>query len=333
MSPDRVVVPEPPTGLGDGFLTEYWRSQEPLPTLEGPHLWWYYVQRGFQTMLALPMSNAIAVMTIAISLFMLGGFLLLLQNVDRVISRAGSSLYVTAYVREGTPEPQVAELLRELEGNSRVRSVQLVTKQQALESFRKQLGPSSDVLEGLAGENPLPASLDLVLYPDELGTGSIEAVVSGLRKKPIIDDVAFGSEWVDRAQNILKVFRLFGVVGLLIALAVIVFLIANTIKLVIYARRDEIGIMQLVGASDGFVKIPFVISGLVQGGIGAVIGVILLWGGFFLLDLQVRNSQLFGVTLPELSFLGIGATIIVLLLGLIVGALGSFFALGRFMKS
>ena len=333
MSPDHLIVPEPPTGLGDGFLTEYWRSQEPLPTIEGPQVWWYYLQRGVQTMIALPMSNAIAIMTIAISLFMLGGFLLLLQNVDRIISRAGNSLYVTAYVRDNSTEPQVAELLRELESNSRVRSVTFVSKPQALESFRKQLGPSSDVLEGLAGENPLPASFDIVLYPDELGTGAIEGVIAALRQKPIVDDVAFGSEWVDRAQGVLKVFRLFGVLGLLIALAVIVFLIANTIKLVIYARRDEIGIMQLVGASDAFVKIPFVISGLVQGGIGAILGVLLLRSGFFLLDLQVRNSQLFGVTLPELSFLGVGATVVVLLLGLFVGALGSFFALGRFMKS
>jgi len=333
MSDQKFSVPEPPTGMGSGFLTEYWRQGEPLPRISGWEVAWYFLQRGFQTVVALPMSAGITVMTIAVSLFLLSSFLLGVQNVGRLVVSAGSTFYVTVYLKENVPEKDLVDFTKGLENNRRVRSIEYVSKSDALESFRRQLGPRSAFLEGLEGDNPLPASVDIVLQPDELGADSVNVIIDELRKNDrVVDEVVFGNEWVEKVQGILKVFRLIGGVSLLIILLIVIFLIANTIKLVFYARRDEIGIMQLVGASEWFVKTPFIIGGLLQGLVGSVFALLLLRLSFGLLRAQLASVSVFGMVLPEFSFLS-GFTVVgILLLGLIIGAVGSFFSLGRFMN-
>jgi len=92
-TPPKINVPEPPVAIGSGFLSEYWSSREPLPTIQGPGIWWYYIQRGIRTVIALPTNGIIAVITIAISLFLLAGFLLILQNVGYLLHEAGNTRY------------------------------------------------------------------------------------------------------------------------------------------------------------------------------------------------------------------------------------------------
>ncbi|MFN8391528.1 MAG: permease-like cell division protein FtsX [Bdellovibrionota bacterium] len=326
-------VPEPPTGMGSGFLTEYWQQEDPLPRIRGFRNVWYFIQQGFKTVAALPMSSGITIMTIATSLFLLAGFLLAVQNVGRLVVSAGSTFYVTVYVKEQAPQNEVNDFIRELEGNPRVRSVEYISKDQALEAFRKDLGARSAFLEGIEKDNPLPASIDVVLQPDDLGINAVSSMLERLRANTtVVDEVVYGNEWVERMQGVLRIFRLFGAVSMVIMLVVVISLIANTIKLVIYARRDEIGIMQLVGASEWFVKTPFIVGGLIQGGVGSVLGIIFLRMSFALLTSQIQNMTLFGSLFPQLTFLHWATISAIVLFGLLIGALGSFFSLGRFMN-
>ncbi len=334
MSPDdqKFSVPEPPPGIGSGFLTEYWTQEEPLPRMKGWEVIWYFIQRGIQTVLALPMSNTITIMTIAISLFILAGFLLGVQNIGRFMSSAGGTFYVTAYLRDGVTEKDLAEFTRELEGNSRVRAVEYVSKDKALELFRRDLGARSDFVDGLEKDNPLPASVDIVLHPDELGIDSVNSMIEQLRRNRAVEEVVFGNEWVEKIQGILQVFRFIGAIGLIVVMVIVISLIANTIKLVFYARRDEIGIMQLVGASEWFVKTPFIIGGLLQGLVGSVLGILFLRVGFSMLGYQLQNVSVLGIVVPELAFLSWATIFAVVLLGLLIGGLGSLFSVGKFMK-
>lgn len=329
--PSIFDVPEPPVGMGSGFLTEFWKSEEPLPKIKGMEIWLYYLQQGVRTVLALPMSSLITIFTVAVSLFLFAGFLLVLQNIGNVLREAGTSLYLTAYVKEGAPENDVYNFVKELQNNEQIRSVKYISKAEALKQFKADLGSRGGFLEGLEQNNPLPASVDIILRPAG-GFSDTEKMVAKLRQVPVIDEVVYGSEWVERAQSIIKLFRLFGLACLLVTLAVIIFLISNTIKLVIYARRDEIAIMQLVGASDPYVKVPFIIGGALQGIIGSFIGLLLLRLAFLLLNFELRNSIVVGIALPEIAFLNFLAIVGVVLIGLVVGAVGSFFALGRFMN-
>ncbi|OVE80129.1 hypothetical protein BVY02_01150 [bacterium J17] len=332
MSESSINIPEQSVELGSGFLRDYWESKEPLPKFEGLALYWYFVQRAFQTVISLPMSSFITIMTIAVSLFLLSGFLLLLTNVDRMISSAGGTLQVTAYFAEGATEGEITSLIEKLEQSPKIRSIEFVSKSKALENFRADLGSRSSFLEGLDENNPLPSSIDIVFRPDELGINSLEKTIAGIRNTAFVDEVVYGSEWVEKTQGVLRLFRYVGVVTLGIALLIIVFLIANTIKLVIYSRRDEIAIMQLVGASDSFVKVPFILGGLFQGILGSVVAIFFLRVAFSVLNIQVKSSNVFGVAIPRLMFLDFWSILGVIFLGVVVGAIGSMFALGRFMN-
>ena len=329
---EEFAVPEPPPGVGPGFLSDFWQSQDSLPRISGIEVMFYYLHRGLHNIIALPTSSGITILTIGIALFSLGGFLLILQNVERIIEGSGTNYQLTAYFKDAVDESQVVPFMEQLEKDTRIRSVKYVSRDEALELFREALGPKDSLLDGLTGNNPLPASVDLVVQPDELGISSVERVVQSLRASEIVDDLVYGSEWAEKTRGVLQVFRLFGVWAILIALGIIVFLISNTIKLVIYARREEVAIMQLVGASDSFIKIPFVLGGLLQGLIGSVFGLAFLRLSFLLLDLQIRNSTVLGVGIPQMHFLTAWGLTAILLVGAIVGAIGSFFALGRFMN-
>lgn len=330
-SGNKFNLPEQEANLVPNFLTEYWQSREPLPSIRGVELWLYYLQRGFQTFYGLLGANMIAVLTIAVSLFLFAGVLLVLLNVDRVISEAGTSLSVSAYLKESTTNAERESLLRELRENKSIRSVTFISKEQALELFRKDLGARSSFLDGLDQDNPLPASVDLLLHPDELKVGSVDAFVGRLRENPVIEEVVYGSEWVRRMQGVIRVFRVFSFVLLGIVLCVIMFLISNTIKLVLFSRRDEIAIMQLVGARDADVRSPFVICGALQGIVGGVLALGLAHIAFTLLDFELRSSTIVGVALPSLEFLPVWLAFGIFLFAVLIGTFGSKLAVRKFM--
>jgi len=332
MAEQRVNIPEPPPDIGSGVLAELWRGEAQLPKIQGFPLLVYYLRRGVDNLIALPMSNLITVLTIAISIFVFAGFLLILQNIDRIVSGAGTTLYFTAFIKDGAADKDVMSFLQELEKSPGVKSVRYLSKADALNMFREELGGRGGFLRGIETANPLPASFELILQPDELKIGRTDRAVDKLRNNPVLEEVIYGSEWVERSQNVIRVFRYLGYVSLFVVLTIIVFLIANTIKLVIYSLRDEIAIMQLVGATDGFIRTPFIVGGVLQGFVGSVAGLLLLRAIFIFLNHEVANSTLLGVALPELFFLGMPLVCLIILLGIVIGALGSLFALGRFMN-
>jgi cell division transport system permease protein len=213
-----------------------------------------------------------------------------------------------------------------------VDSVEFVTPQHALESFRGELAERGGFLDGLEKGNPLPASFDIGLSSAVSKKALIEEFVEQLRSSAEVDDVIYGSEWLERLQGVLKVLRFFGLLVGALMLAIVVFLISNTIKLIIYSRRDEIEIMQLVGATDATIKLPFLVGGALQGLLGSVVGLGLLGLGYGIVDYSLRGSALFGVVLPNLSFLGVGALSLIVLGGVVIGGVASLFALGRHMN-
>lgn len=327
----RFRVPQPKIEVGRGFLTEYWKDEKPLPRIEGIGLPVYYLEQGIRHLLALPTSSVVTVLTIAVSLFLLSGFLVTMKNIDKLITNAGSTLDMTVYVKDSAGEKEVKTFVEELRANASFVSVQFFTKDEALAQFRKELGGHQVILEGLDQGNPLPASIQLVLREDELGIGQIETVVQKLRANAVTEEVIYGSEWVKRIHRVIGFFRNIGFVGLLVILGIVMFLIANTIKLVIYARRQEIAIMKLVGSSDNFIRIPFIIGGVIQGLLGTIIGVMCLTVAFWLVNYQFAQASLFGSTFPELIFLGSGSLFVILFVGVAVGAIGSLFALRQFL--
>lgn len=331
MTDSKFRMPEARVEVGRGFLKEYWKDEKPLAMMSGRELPWYYLQQGLRTISALPMSNTITIMTIAISLFLFSGFLLILKNTDRFISNIGNSLEVTVFLKDSAGSEDVLKFSEELKRSPAIRSVSYVSKEDALATLRGYLQEDSSFLDSLAGTNPLPASLDILLHADEVGVNQMETIVNRLREHSLVEDIAYGSEWVGKIQGIIKIFRFFGLVILMTILATVVFLIANTIKLVIYSRRNEIEIMKLVGSTDGFIKIPFFIGGVVQGTIGASVALILVACAVWLMNFELARSTVFGATLPSFLFLTPLSICFIVSIGIIVGAVGSLFAVRQFL--
>lgn len=332
-SGSKMFIPEPAPELGPGFLSSYWTAEEELPRMSRSELFRHFIARGIENVLAIPLSSGITVGTISVALFLLGGFMLFLQNVDSALTNSGAQFQLLAYLRDDVEPEAIDAFLETLKSNSTVEQVRHVTKEQALEEFRLQLGANAELLAGLSVTNPLPASVEIsVRGADSIGQAATDELVNKLRNSEIIDEVTYASEWVEQSKKIIKVFRLIGITALGLVMLIVVFLISNTIKLVIYMRRHEISIMLLVGAGDDAIRVPFMLGGLIQGVVGSILGLGFLRLTYLLIEAQLRASPIIGKALPDIFFLSRISVVSILFIGAGVGCLGSLFALRKFMK-
>lgn len=274
--------------------------------------------------------------SIAISLFILGVFLLLGMNLNDWTKEVENQVEIRVYLSLDVTEAQIASLHQAIGNIEEVRLVRFVSKAEGLEMMRESLGKDAEkILEGFEEDNPLPDSFTVeVDEPRQIGVAAekIEALNDNYAL-PLIDKVDYGKNTVEtlfRVTEIIQKVILLLVAGLAITS---MFLISNTIKLTIVARRREIGIMKLVGATNSFIRWPFFVEGAILGLIGALIPVIIIWIGYWEL---VKNSQLtFGVMMirmippeeimPKLSLVLMG-------IGLLIGVFGSTLSVRKFLR-
>jgi cell division transport system permease protein len=271
---------------------------------------------------ASPVTSAVATATIALCLLLAGAFALLLTNMEQVLTRFGEQVHVSAYLDDGLAQAEQEQLLARVRGAAGVESVTLVSKEAALERFRASPFGRASLLDGL-DDNPLPASLEIVLAPEARNRGGVEALVASLGEVPGIGELGYGHEWVEGyARAVAAVRGLALAIGAVLALATLL-IVANTIRLSIYARRDEIEILQLVGAGRVFVATPFLLEGLLEGALGG--GVAL---GTLALVFRGARAVLGGglellLGYAEPAFFGLGGALALLGAGAALGLIGS----------
>jgi cell division transport system permease protein len=286
----------------------------------------YFVRTALAGLRASPLTSAIAVLTIGVSLVLVGAFALLLANMEELLERFGDDLQVTAYLEDGLGREQIEELLHSALTVEGVQSARVVSKQEALERFRAGVGRGSQLLDGL-DENPLPASLELTLEPAQRSAAGMARVVGSLQGLAGVAQLASGQDWVEGYLRAIALLRGIGWgLGLLLALATLL-IVANTIRLAVYARRDELEILSLVGASRAFMNAPFLLEGLLQGALAGALALALLYALFRLVlpGFEFGLALLLGgvaprfFALPEMAVLVAG--------GAALGAIGSAAAL------
>jgi len=239
----------------------------------------YFARTALRGLRTSPVTSAVAVVTIAVSLVLVGTFALLSGNMRDLLDRFGDDLRVTAWLAQELPEPEqraLADRARALPG---VAHVDLVTKDEALRRFREGVGRGGALLEGLE-ENPLPASLEVAVRRSGPGRDGVEDVTAALAALPGISDVESGAEWVQgylRAESLVRGLGLG--LGTILVLATVL-IVANTIRLAVLARRDELEILSLVGASRAFLTTPFLLEGALQGAAGGVLALTALYALF-----------------------------------------------------
>ena len=289
----------------------------------------YFLRKALENIWINPFLSLVTLSTIAISMLILGLFSLIYLNVQQSLHQMGGELQITAYLQETISSEQAEVLRSKVADWPEVEGITYISKKQALARFRSQLREYAGILEGLK-ENPLPASLELTLMPQYGRSGNIKELSTRLGRLPGVAEVQYGRKWMAKLRVFVEVMKLVGItVGGLLLIATI-FVISNTIKLTFYSRREELEIMRLVGATDFFIKAPFLIEGLLHGLGGALLAAgglsLLILFLFSHLDLPLRLAVTAG-SLPTgqlvAGFLG---------LGLLLGVLGSMVSLRRFLR-
>lgn len=265
-----------------------------------------------------PGLGVLSVFTVAFSLFAFGLFGLVAYNTRLALERLEERVEIRAYVTEGTETDAVAAALGDIRAFPEVANVIYVSPEDALKKARVEMAEFKDVFE----PEFLPASLEVRLKAGNRGPDQVRAVAKRLNGYPFVDDVRYGEEWVQKFYSVRRAATAAGIIlGIAFAFAAMI-IIGSTIRTSVLARSREIGIMRLVGATDGFIRAPFLIDGLLKGLIGGVMAVTLMWVTRAALTATVFAFQFFPT--PVL-LLGI-------LVGAIIGLLGSALSVGRQLK-
>jgi cell division transport system permease protein len=271
-------------------------------------------------------STLIAVLTTAFTLACFGVFLLVYFNLKAVANLLQEDFQVVVYLEDDLSQQEIRELQRQIDEAPAVEALVYVSKDQALEEFRKQFPSDSHLLQGL-GENPLPASFEVVLVPALRSAKSVKRWAGGIRDIPGVADVQYSREWLERLSAVIRYLELAALtVGSILSIASVA-IIGSTIRLTLQARQDEIEIMELIGATGTFIKVPYLLEGAILGTLGSILSLVVLRGGFELMKAQVGSPGHF-------LDLGIGAHFFTLYLssvlvgaGLLLGFTGSFVSL------
>jgi len=263
--------------------------------------------------------------TIGVALFVLGGFLIVTSNLEQLAAEWGQTAEMSVYLSDGIEDTDRATLEKMLEGAPPVTTFEYVSKDDALARFQSTFADLAGAVDTLEG-NPLPASYEVRLAAGAGGPGDLDALVEGLRTAPGVDDVRYDRQWLDRLLMAVTLLRAVGL-GLGAILTVGASLtIANVVRLALFARRDEIEIMRLVGAPHAYVRGPFIAEGALQGGVGAIVAL----SGLAAVFLLARGPYLVpladAVNLSGIRFLPLSLSLLLLGGGIAVGCLGGFVA-------
>ncbi len=222
-----------------------------------------------------PGVNALATATLASVLFAAGLVLLVVHNVQGRLEAWRQDVRVEVYLEESATEEAREGIRRRLSAAPGVSRVDFVSRDEALRRFRLSFGSLADLVPEL-GENPLPESFEAFLVPGSGAAAAARGISSALRGTRGVEDVRFDLEWLDRLDASLRLARAGGAAAALAILAVVALVIAGVVRLAVHARREEIDVMLLVGASPGLVRGPFLVSGIAQGLAAAAIGIALV---------------------------------------------------------
>lgn len=268
-------------------------------------------------------SGALSTATIAVALFVLGAFLITTSNLQRLGREWSNSAQLSVYLTDGVTAAERAAIERTLAPGSVVASVQFVSKADALARFKKTFSDLTSTIDGL-GDNPLPASFEVQLLGG--ANSAVDLLVAELRQLPGVADVRYDREWLARLVAAIDVIRLVGgVLGVMLTLAAAL-TVANVVRLGLYARRDELDIMELVGAPRAYVRGPFVMEGTLQGGLGALVALVALGVVFLALRGRYLVPLASAINLSAVQFLSVELCLILVAGGMVVGCIGGLVA-------
>lgn len=265
-----------------------------------------------------PLLSALGVLTIAFSLFAFGLFGLVAINIRRALEQVSERVEVRAFLSDSADIEQVAAAMKDIGEFPEVLQVGYVSQEDALVRARKEMGEFADVFEA----GVLPASIEVHLRPGMRSPAVVKSVADKIRTYHFVDDVRYGEEWVEKLYRLRNIATVAGIALGVAFAAVAVIIIGATIRMMVLARAKEISIMRLVGATDMFIRLPFLIDGLVKGVLGGLVALLLVWIANRVVNEYVIQTIFFN---RDLIFLGV-------LGGAAMGMFGSLVSVGRHLR-
>jgi cell division transport system permease protein len=282
---------------------------------------YYIIDEALRTVKRHKGLTSISIVIMSLSLLMLAVFLLATDNVLKLVGQAQSEMKLYVYLDDSISQSTAEDLYRKVLEMPDVSEVQFVSKEEAMEDFREQLGDDADLLTTLR-TNPLPNTLWVTPREEAKTRDSMIALAGAIEPMSGVEEVRYGREFLDRFATVLKaLYFVNAVVGFIVILSAL-FIISNAVRLTVISRRKTIEILRLVGATNSYIVAPFIIEGAFSAGVAAVLSLVLLYG------VSVLSRQ----AIPDVTFFSPEKSAVYLLTCVVIGSIGSVLALRRILR-
>ncbi len=287
----------------------------------------YFIREVFISLKRNNWMSFASIGTVAVSLFVLGVFLILVLNMNQLANSLESQVQISVYLQDDIKESvrkKVETDIREMQG---IASAKYVTRKEALERLKGRLGDQKYLLDALGDKNPLPESVEVTVIRPEL----VQTAAESIMKMEGVEEAKYGQDVVEHLFDITRLMRIFGLLLVLLLAGATLFIIANTIRLTVFARRKEIAIMKYVGATDWFIRWPFLLEGMVLGLVGGILAAIVLRSFYAAMAAKIYDTLAFFPLIPQYPFMNY-VSVAIVLSGMLIGTMGSTISLKKFLK-
>lgn len=287
----------------------------------------YFIQEVFHSLRRNNWMTFASIGTVAVSLFVLGVFLILVLNMNRLAGMLESQVQISVYLEDHLTDREKRQIGYDIESLQGIDSVTYVDRETAKERLKERLGDQKYLLDALSEDNPMPDAFEVTVTTPSV----VESAAGAIAAMQGVEEAKYGQDVVEHLFDITRLMRIFGFVLMGLLGGATLFIISNTIRLTVFARRKEIAIMKYVGATDWFIRWPFLLEGIVLGCIGGFIAAVALRNFYAAMAAKIYSTLAFFPLMPQYPFMNY-VTLAILLAGIVIGAIGSVISLKRFLR-
>ena len=268
-----------------------------------------------------------SIFTVVLSLFILGFFSIVILNLNKMADTLESQVQISVYLKDDLSQEEIDETKETLSKIEGLQDIKFTTREEAMKNFKERLGDQQFLLDALDDTNPLPNSFSLTVTSPQ----QVKTIADTAAALDSVESASYSQDIINHLFNLTHLIRLIGVALIILLTGAAIFIISNTIRLTVFARRKEIAIMKYVGATDWFIRWPFLLEGICLGFIGGGLATIFLYIVYNQVTQEIYEAMAFFPLIPQHPFIDY-ISLAILFAGIIIGALGSTISLKRFLK-
>ena len=268
-----------------------------------------------------------SIFTVVLSLFILGFFSIVILNLNKMADTLESQVQISVYLKDDLSQEEIDETKETLSKIEGLQDIKFTTREEAMENFKERLGDNQIFIDALDDTNPLPDSFSLTVSSPQ----QVITIADTAAALDSVESASYSQDIINHLFNLTHLIRLIGVALIILLTGAAIFIISNTIRLTVFARRKEIAIMKYVGATDWFIRWPFLLEGICLGFIGGGLATIFLYIVYNQVTQEIYEAMAFFPLIPQHPFIDY-ISLAILVAGIIIGALGSTISLKRFLK-